>query len=310
MSALQQHARGSAMPSPAQRRTIILVADDFALTGGVSAGIESLARARRISATSALVTLPRWKRDGHRLAPLRDRIALGLHVNLTLGQPLGPMPQLAPRGCLPSIAALSRMAWLGRIAREEIASEITRQLAAFEAIVGHPPDIIDGHQHAHALPLVRDGLVKALQRCFASAPVRSLVRIPSSRTGSLLAIKRSRAKAITLSLLTRGFATKITRAGYPTNNGFSGVTSFAAHPATAAAELESAAEAARGLHLVMCHPGLPSPELARLDPVTDRRSVELALLGRDNALTPHLWSPLRTADGAPVDWRRERELCS
>lgn len=308
MSPLQQHARGSAMSSSPPGRAIILVADDFALTGGVSAGIESLARGRRISATSALVTLPRWGRDGHRLAPLRDRIALGLHVNLTLGQPLGPMPQLAPRGCLPSIAALSRMAWLGRIAREEIAGEIARQLAAFDAIVGHPPDIIDGHQHAHALPLVRDGLVMALQRRFASAPVRPLVRIPSVGTARSVARGGSRAKALTLSLLTRGFATAVARAGYPANDGFAGVTRFATHPAAAAAELEAAVSGARGLHLVMCHPGVPSPELSRLDPVTDRRAVELALLGRDNALTPHLWSPSRAADGAPVDWRREREL--
>lgn len=37
---------------------ILLVADDFAISEGVTEGIEQLARAHRISATSAIVTLP------------------------------------------------------------------------------------------------------------------------------------------------------------------------------------------------------------------------------------------------------------
>ncbi len=71
-----------------------------------------------------------------------------------------------------------------------------------------------------------------------------------------------------------------------------------------------ARRAASGFHLVMCHPGVPSRELAALDPITERRSLELAFLGRDNPITPRLWLPTRSADGPVIDWRQERERMS
>ena len=79
---------------------------------------------------------------------------------------------------------------------------------------------------------------------------------------------------------------------------------------TAAAEFRVARRAASGFHLVMCHPGVPTRELAALDPITERRSLELAFLGRDNPITPRLWLPARSADGPVIDWRQERERMS
>lgn len=288
-------------------RDIILVADDFAMSGGVTAGIESLARHGRISATSAIVTLPRWRQDGPRLGALRDRIAIGLHINLTLGRPLGAMPLLAPDGTFVGLDPLLRAALRGKLDREEIAAEIGRQLDEFERITGFPPDIVDGHQHVHALPLVRDGLIAALQRRFAGKSVRPLVRVPSDNIVAILKRRRAVAKAVSLTLLSLRFRTKLERAGYPYNDSFAGVSSFSDRLDTVAAEIRVARRAASEFHLVMCHPGVPSDELARIDPVVERRSVELALLGRDNAITPRLWLPARDATGSVIDWRREQD---
>ena len=85
---------------------IILTADDYAMTDGVSRAIEDLARARRLSATSAMVTMPGWREAAPRIAALRGEIAIGLHLNLTVGAPLGPMPKLAPDGIFPSLKSL------------------------------------------------------------------------------------------------------------------------------------------------------------------------------------------------------------
>ena len=124
-------------------RDIVLIADDFALSEGVSAGITRLARAQRITGTSALVTLPRWKTDGAILAELRDVIAIGLHMNLTLGLPLGNMPSLAPEGRLPDVGTLVRRSVLGRLDRDEIAEEIVHVRDSFHYLL---PGAIDRQQ--------------------------------------------------------------------------------------------------------------------------------------------------------------------
>jgi len=99
---------------------IILCADDYALTEGVSRAVGELAAARRLSATSAMVTTPCWPAMAQRLVVHRGRIAVGLHLNLTLGGPLGAMPRLAPGGMFSKRNALLLRALLGlEVARED-----------------------------------------------------------------------------------------------------------------------------------------------------------------------------------------------
>ena len=81
----------------------VLCADDFGLADGVSQGIVELAEAGRLSATGAMTNMPGWRRAAPDLKPLRGRIGIGLHLNLTAGSPLGAMPQLAPSGTFPPL---------------------------------------------------------------------------------------------------------------------------------------------------------------------------------------------------------------
>src|SRR5262249_759423 len=85
-----------ASPLMASGGNVILCADDFGMAPGISEAILSLAEGRRLSATSALVTGPLWPRYGPMIARLRNRVAVGLHINLSFGRPLGAMPRLAP----------------------------------------------------------------------------------------------------------------------------------------------------------------------------------------------------------------------
>lgn len=290
-----------------RRRNIVLVADDFAISDGVCDGIEQLARGRRLSGTSAIVTLPRWTEDGRRLTALRQFISIGLHINLTLGTPLGAMLSIAPTGVLPSLKSLVAAAMLRRIDRNELAAEIERQLDRFEAGTGHKPDHIDGHQHVHALPVVRDALTEVLQRRYEGRTLRPMVRNPVERLGSPSRAAGTQAKAAVLGGLAAGFGRCIIGAGFPVNDSFAGVTSFRDSEDDVHRDLTAAAHAKGTLHLVMCHPGVPTPELAALDRITERRAAELAVLGGDHALTGGLWLPQREAEEPIVDWRRVRE---
>ena len=75
-------------PQPAtQAKPLVLCADDYAQSAGISQAIRDLAQAGRLSATSAMVLSPRWPEDAAALHALRGRIDVGLHVSR--GQPGG-----------------------------------------------------------------------------------------------------------------------------------------------------------------------------------------------------------------------------
>src|SRR3712207_4468643 len=132
-------------------RKVVLCADDYGLTEGVSRGILELAEIGRISATSAMTSLPDWPRLAPALRPLAGRIGVGLHLNFTTGTPLGPLPALAPNGRFPALQDLLRRAFRGGLPAAEVRGEIDRQLDAFEHAFGAPPAFVDGHQHVHVL---------------------------------------------------------------------------------------------------------------------------------------------------------------
>lgn len=280
---------------------LILCADDYALTEGVSRAIGELAAARRLSATSAMVTRPLWRAMAPRLAAHRGHLAVGLHLNLTLGPPAGAMPKLAPAGELPSRNALIVRALVGLLDADEIGDEIDRQLDAFEKGIGFAPDHVDGHEHVHTLPGIRTALLEHISRRYG--PTKPLLRVPSDTWGAIRARKRQLAKAAAVRALSLGLAAHAYRLGIPTNAGFSGFSSFdLAIPYEQ--ELAGALLATGPRHIVMCHPGHPDAELASLDPVVQRRRMEYDALMRDATLPERIWRPTRSADGAPVDWTR------
>jgi predicted glycoside hydrolase/deacetylase ChbG (UPF0249 family) len=234
-----------------------------------------------------------------RLAVHRGHLAVGLHLNLTLGRPMGAMRRLAAGGAFPGRNALLLRALLGLLDPEEIGGEIERQLDAFEKEIGHAPDHIDGHEHVHVLSGVRQPLLAAVARRFGRT--RPLLRDPSDRWQAIAARRTARGKAAAVAALSLGFARQAHRRQIPTNQGFSGFSPFdAAVPY--AQELAEAMLAAGPRHIVMCHPGHPDAELAAIDPVVERRRMEYDALMRDVSLADRLWRPSRGADGPPVDW--------
>lgn len=267
--------------SSAEPVAVVLCADDYALTPGVSRGILALLEAGRLSATGAMTNMPGWPEAARALAAHSGRADLGVHLNLTCGAPLGAMPRLAPGGGFPGLGAVARAVWLDGAARAELAAEFARQFDAFEAAMGRPPDFVDGHQHVHALPGVRGALIAEVARRYPAGSV--YLRDPADRIGAILARGVEMTKALVVAGLAAGFGRQARAAGFPTNAGFSGFSAF--DPAR-----DYAADFRRFLlHLgpcpiVMCHPGEADAGLAGLDPVVATRPLECAFLaGRDSA---------------------------
>lgn len=280
---------------------IILCADDFAIGEGVSASIEELARAGRLSATSAIVTTSHWAGHAARLRRLRDRLAVGLHIDLTHGRPLGAMPRLAPGGRFPPIGAVTRAAVLGRIDRAEIEAEVARQLGHFEEALGFAPDHVDGHQHVHALPGIRRAVLAMLARRFPNGG--PLFRDPSDLRGAAAAKGGAAAKALAVAMLSRGFGGAARRAGFAVSDRFAGFSAFDRRRPFAE-ELAAALRVKGRRAIVMCHPGRPEaePEPGVADPISARRGDELAALREAPGLAASIWHPARAADGAAFVW--------
>ena len=257
--------------------SIILCADDYAISPGVSRGIVELARMGRLSATSAMSVAPDWPRLARDLDGLGDGIAVGLHLTFTGLAPLGGMPRFAPDGRFPSLGQVVQGALMRRLPVAEIADEIDRQLDAFRKELGREPDFVDGHQHVHALPGIRGALLAALMKRGLAG--RVWLRDPADRAVSILRRRVEVQKALVVGALAFGFAGAARRAGFGVNDGFSGFSAFDPQ-ADLRADFASYLIAPGPAHLVMCHPGHVDPG-DTLDEVVESRERERAFLGSD-----------------------------
>ena len=255
-------------------RKVVLCADDYAMSAGVSRGVLELADRGRVSATSAMTNAECWPADARDLRGFDGRLGIGLHLTLTWGAPLAAMPGFAPSGRFPDLGAVLKRSLTGRLPAGEIEAEIARQWRAFVDALGREPDFVDGHQHVHVLPRIRAALVRVLARRSGTRPV--WLRDPRDRLTSTLG-RPSAAKAMLVGALATGLVRQADRAGLATNRGFSGFNDLEPDQDLGRA-FEGYFTALGARPLVMCHPGYVERDEA-LDGVTDARRRELDYLG-------------------------------
>lgn len=247
------------------------------MSEGVSRGIVELVRGGRLSATSVMSTSPIWPAVAAGLREVAGRCAVGLHLTLTWGAPLGPMPVFAPAARLPALGRVLAGSLAGRLPRAEIVDEIGRQIDEFVEVWGGPPAFIDGHQHVHVLPGIRGALIAGATarglagRTWIRDPADTPVRI-ARRGGEVL-------KAASVAALSTGFGAALRRAGFATNRGFAGFSDYRADR-DVPVDFDRYLSSPGPDHLVMCHPGhVHADEL--LDGVVEARRRELAYLASD-----------------------------
>ncbi len=165
-------------------RRLIVNADDYGLTPGVSSGILDAHAAGFVTSTSMMVRCVGWE-DG--VARLRSApgLGVGLHFNLLVGAPLAAAPSLrGPSGAFLSLGALARRALSGGVRARDVAAECEAQLAAL-AGAGIRPTHIDSHRHTHALPVVHAAVarVAAARGLPLRRPVESALRFGAHPIG-------------------------------------------------------------------------------------------------------------------------------
>ncbi|GAA0217270.1 ChbG/HpnK family deacetylase [Castellaniella daejeonensis] len=209
----------------------------------VNAGILSLAAQGRLSATSLLVDGPAVRRGAHALQA--SGLQIGLHLNFTesFGQ---------PGLCLP-LGALIRAAWLGRLPGDAVRAAVQRQLALFQDITGRVPDYIDGHQHVHQLPGIRDALLDALPEPRDGRPwIRDVGRPRMSGLPPRLRFKA----AVIAGLGAAGLRRRAVARGHALNPGFLGVYDFQGGVPAYEGWMRRWLASCRDGDVLMCHPAL------------------------------------------------------
>lgn len=257
--------------APALTR-IVVCADDYAFTPGVSQGIRELLAARRISATSVMTGSEFWSSEAAALKTVAGDADIGLHVTLTDQTPLGPMPTFAPDGRFPPLATVFRAGLLRRLPLAEIEAEIERQVEAFMTHYGAPPSHIDGHHHMHQLPGVRDIVVRIAAGIGGG---HTWVRSCAEARSTILRRGIGAAKALVIGALGPAVARRARAAGVPVNCGFSGAYDFATETRTTDELFRRFVWRLPANGLVMCHPGHVDATLATRDPMTTAREREL-----------------------------------
>ena len=261
--------------------TFTLIADDYAMTAGVSRGIIRLLEHGRLSGAGAMTNRPHWKGWSNAFRGFHNTADLGVHLNLTLGAPILAMPKFAPSGQFPPIGDIAKAALSFQLPIDEITAEITAQLDAFEKAIGARPDFIDGHQHVHGLPGVRGALLSVLKERYGKGH-KPWLRNPADSMVSIVKRGRNVQKALAVASLASGFGSAAKKAGFLTNDSFAGFSAFDAKT-DYAIDFASYLQVPGTRHLVMCHPGEIDDEIRKLDPVVETRPQELAFLLGEHA---------------------------
>ncbi len=245
-------------------KKITLCADDYALNEAVSDAILELIEAKRLSAVSCMVNYEYWPIYAEKLKYLSNKnIDIGLHFDLTqLLQSLGwSFNQLIINACL------------GRIDRDKITKALQDQLDSFEAMLARQPDFVDGHQHIHIFPFIRECFLRVLAQRYTK-------KLPYIRSSRPDIYGESFVKKIILRILGARFSQQASISGFSLPSQFLGVYSL--RPGNFPTYFKHWLMQASDRSLIMCHPGHTSHDAS--DPVRQARVCEFNYFCSDDFL--------------------------
>lgn len=218
---------------------LIISADDYAQSAAIDDGIIDLIGQERLTATSCLTLSPRWP-DAAKLLnnDVQSLADIGLHLDFTqFAQTRYPLAMLIARAVTRSLSA------------KAIKRSINSQLDRFEDALGKAPDYIDGHQHVHQLPKIRDALVEIISRRYVGKLPWLRIANPPVQDGFKGWVIRN--------LGAENLRTNAKMAGVRCSESLLGVYDFSGNTASYMQKLGSwvtLAKSGDGVCALMCHP--------------------------------------------------------
>lgn len=241
-------------------KTVFLTADDYGCHPAVDAAVLDLIDAGRLSGAACMTRAPGWTAAAAHIATRHGGAGFGLHLDFTEFSP-------ARRDLWPLIVLSN-----GRqLNLTQVRDEIATQCARFEDATGHAPDYIDGHQHVHQLPQIRDALIEVLLTRYDSR--LPWLRISGARPGDGFK-PRFIAALGAPALLRRAGA-----AGFRVMPRLLGAYGFDCDAAGYRRRLAHWFATADDGDAVMCH---PATQAVPGDPIARARAVEHGVLAGDD----------------------------
>jgi len=244
---------------------LIICADDFAQSPSIDAAIVRLIENNRLTAASCMVNSPHWASSAKLLtSDIRDKAHIGLHLDFTLfgyRYPHGILTLLSLLRCLP---------------KASIQNSIEHQLNQFEVALGTQPDYVDGHQHVHQLPQIRQVLLAVLKQRYHHQLPWIRIAKPNGESG----IKGRIIKMLGASALER----EAKQLGFKCSNVLLGVYNFSGDVQDYKKRLIDWATQAKhsvGTSVLMCHPAVAAAEGYINDPIYPARVNEFSVLNSD-----------------------------
>jgi hypothetical protein len=165
--------------------------------------------------------------------------------------------------------------WLRQLDRKAIRDELERQLARFREVMSVEPAYIDGHQHVHLLPHVREAVAEAAQQ------IGAYVRLTREAIDCTMFGRPAPRDSAYLSWTSRPLARLASRRGIRTNTGFRGARNFKERVPYRDLFRSMIAGAING-SIVMCHPGHVDETLQSRDPIRAQREEEFSYFAGDD----------------------------
>lgn len=148
---------------------LIVNADDFGYTPGVTRGIVRAHREGIVTATTMMANAPDSEGAG-RAARENDALDVGVHLVFTYGRPVLPPARvpslLADRAKFWPVEDLMRR---GQPTADEALAEGRAQFAKVRELIGREPTHIDTHHWVHDLPALEDAVLALAKETGAAA---------------------------------------------------------------------------------------------------------------------------------------------
>jgi hypothetical protein len=241
------------------KSTAIICADDFGISAGVNRAIIDLTAQGRLSAVSCMSGGEAWVEGAAALKPLHDKVDAGLHLTFTYLTPL--TKELGERHAAEKEVILK--SWGRCLDKALIEKEIRAQFIKFIEVWGGPPDFIDGHQHVHILPVIRDSLLRLRAEYAPQSWMRNVV--------DFTALKEDRKYGV-LAMLGWRWLQLLKQRNIPHNKLLRGAYDYT-KPVDYAALMTRWCSLTEPV-LIYCHPGFPDAGLAKFDTVLEPRRRE------------------------------------
>ena len=148
---------------------LIVNADDFGYTPGVTSGIVRAHHEGIVTATTMMANAPDTDGAG-RAARATGSLDVGVHLVVTYGKPLSPPEKvrslLADGGTFPRVSDLLRS---GRPKAEEALIEYRAQYRRVRELIGREPTHVDTHHWVHDMPALEDAMLALTKETGAAA---------------------------------------------------------------------------------------------------------------------------------------------